>query len=96
MLADVHGFLEALEVLLGEFERRFGELGVVKQRGDLKGKAALVIGHQRARLGGDIFLRLQAVMALPATLDQVAEADVAFGVVRADILVDTPEYTVEF
>ena len=81
MLADVDGVLKALQVLLRQFERRFGELHVVKQRGDLKRKTAPVIRHQRARLGRDIFLRLQAVMALPATFNQVAEADVAFCIV---------------
>ncbi len=93
MFADVHCLLKALDVLFGEIEPRFGKLGVVKESGNLERKTAPVIRHQRARLRGDIFLRLKAVMALSAAFNQVAEADVAFRVVLADIrLVDSPEY----
>src|SRR5208283_2317863 len=80
-LADVHRGLKALQVLLAEIERRFRKLGVEKQGSNLKRKTALVIRHQRARLGRYIFLRLKAVMALSTTFNQVAEADVAFRVV---------------
>ncbi len=80
-LADVNGLLKALQILLGKLERRFGKLGTVKQGSNLKRKTAPVIRHQRFCLGGDVLLRLQAVMALSATFNQIAEADVAFGVV---------------
>ena len=63
-LADVHGLLKALQILLGKFESRFGQLHVDEQSGNTEGEAALVVGNQRASLRGDVLRRLQPVLAL--------------------------------
>ena len=44
--------------------------------GDVKGEGALVVGHLRARDGGLILRGLQAVLALLAAFEGVADAEV--------------------
>ena len=57
------------------------KLHVGEQGGHLKGQAALIVRDQRTRLGGYIFRRLIAVLTLVAAFNQVAEADVTFGII---------------
>jgi hypothetical protein len=76
---------KTLEVFLGEFERRFGELHVHEQRGNVEGETAFIVGHQRDCLRGNILCRLQAVLPLLAALNQVAKTQVCLGRV-AEIL----------
>ncbi len=78
-LAEVDRFLKTLQVLVGEFECRFSKLHVHEQRGGIKRKTAFIVGHQGARLGGNVLGSLQPVLALLPAFDQIAETEIAFG-----------------
>ena len=77
--ADVDRVLEALQVFLGQCERRFRQLNADELRGGLEGDRALVIGHLRARDRGLVLRRLEAVLALPSALEEIAETEVKLG-----------------
>ena len=85
--ADVHGLLKAVDVLRGQLESRFGELDVEELRSYVERQSALVIGHERARLRGDVFCCLQAVLAFFASFKQIAKSQVGFSIV-VQILAD--------
>ena len=69
-VADVHGFLEAVEILLGEIERGFGEKHVDELLGDVEGQLALGIGHLRANDGGGVLRGVQTVLAFFAAFER--------------------------
>jgi hypothetical protein len=79
--ADVDGLLEAVEVLLGKIDGGLGEDDADELLGDAKDDQALVIGNLRACDGGLILGRLEAVLALPAALEEIADAQIELGLV---------------
>src|SRR5208337_279285 len=76
LVADVHGFLKALQVLLRELKCRLRQQHVHKLLADVVDQLALAVGNERARQGGLVPGGLQAMLALLATLEEVADARV--------------------
>src|SRR5271157_2141663 len=75
-LTDFDGLLKAVVVLLGEVECGLREQNVDELLGKVEGELALVVSHLSARHGGRVFRGLIAALALPATLEEVTDADV--------------------
>jgi hypothetical protein len=74
--ADVHGLLEALQILLGEIAGGLGENRGDKLLPDVEGKRAFVVGDGGARGRGHVPGGPQAMLALPADLEGVAKTEI--------------------
>ena len=78
-----------MEVLLGQRQRRFGELYIDESAGHTESQAALIVGDQRPGLRRNVPGGSQAVLPLLASLKQVADAQVKLRnvvqVIRAEL-----------
>ena len=74
--ADVHGLLEAIEILLRKLKRRFGEQNVHKLLRQVKDELAFVVGDLGPDNGRLVAGGLQAMLPFPASLEEVADTGV--------------------
>ena len=75
-LGDIHRVLEALEVLVGQFQSRLGQFHIDELRATLNVRVRSLSATCDRADGGQIFGRLQAVLPLLAALKQIADAQV--------------------
>ncbi len=75
-LAEVHGLLKALQILLREFERRFGELHVDELRGDIERKLRSLSATSERVCAVMSLAACKPVLPFLAALEQIAEADI--------------------
>ena len=73
-LGNVHRLLKALQVLVGKLQRRLGQFHVDEIRGHAERERALVVGHLPPRHARLVLRRLQPVLPLLSTFEQVAHA----------------------
>src|SRR5208337_9788 len=90
LFTDVHGLLEAVQILLRELQGRFRQQNINELLTDVEDKLSLTVGDLRAHHGGLILRGLKAVLALLAALEQVAQAGIELrllvNVVRAELV----------
>ena len=75
-LADVHSPLEAIEILLGKIDGGLREEDSDELLGKIEDELAFIVSHCKTRSGGLVLCGLQAMLALLAELEGVAEAQV--------------------
>ncbi len=77
-LADVHGLLEARQILFGQIQVRLRQHRRDELRRNVERQRPLVVGHLRRRHRRLVLRRLQAVLPLLAALDEVGQSHVVY------------------
>lgn len=87
-VTDINGLLKTVVVLLGKIKGGLREQNVDELRGEIEGELTLVVRHLSARYGGRVFRGLQTMLALPATFEEIADADVELRLVRQIVRIE--------